>query len=68
MPTQKAIDMTEFDAVQVKWEGSSSSRQMKGTLIISKAAIRSKDFIEWIENREMYEIWEAQNKANKKAL
>ncbi len=53
----RKIDLKEFDAVQVKWEGSSSTA-VKGTIVISKSAIKDKEFLEWIANRELYEIWE----------
>ena len=43
--------------MQVKWEGSSSTA-VKGTIVISKSAIKDKEFLEWIANRELYEIWE----------
>ena len=56
---REAIDLAPvYDSVQVKWEGSSSTTKMKGTLIILKAAIKDKRFIEWIENRELYDMWE----------
>ncbi len=53
----RKIDLKEFDSVQVKWEGSSSTA-VKGTIVISKGAIRDKEFLDWISNRDLYEIWE----------
>jgi len=67
-PEARHIDMTEFDPVQVKWEGSTSSKQMKGTLIISKIVIKDKGFLEWLANRELYEMWEKEQvKASRSA-
>ena len=58
--------MKEFDSVQVKWEGSSSTA-VKGIIVISKNAIDDKELIEWIENRDLYELWEQRQKPAKKA-
>ena len=52
------IDLSkDFDAVQVKWVGSTSTG-MVGTIEIKKSAIKDKSLLEWMENRELYEIWE----------
>jgi len=53
----RKIDLKEFDSVQVKWKGSSSTA-VKGTIVISKSAIKDKEFLDWISNRDLYEIWE----------
>jgi hypothetical protein len=45
----------------VKWEGSSSTA-VRGIIVITKAAINDKEFLEWIANRDLYEIWEKRKK------
>ena len=40
---------------------------MSGTIEIKKMAIRDPNLIEWIENRELYEIWEEEQKKGRKA-
>ena len=67
-PMDRNIDLaTEYDAVNVKWVGSSSSSAMSGTIEIKKLAIQDKQLIEWVENRELYHIWESEQKKTRKA-
>ena len=68
-PESRKIDLAEvFDAVQVKWIGSSSMAGMKGTIEIKKEAIKDRQLVEWLENRELYEMWEQeQKKTSRKA-
>lgn len=61
-PEARKIDLVEVfdaDAVKVQWLGSTNSG-MIGTLVVSKRAIQDPTIIEWIENRELYEIWESE--------
>lgn len=39
---------------------------MVGTVEISKKAIKDKLFIEWLENRELYNLWEKEELTRRK--
>jgi hypothetical protein len=53
------------DRVKIKWEGNSSGK-MVGTVEINKKAIKDKLFIEWLENRELYNLWEREELIRRK--
>lgn len=58
-PESRTINLSiDFDAVQVFWVGSSSSGGMSGTIEVNKGALRDPKLIEWLENRELYDMWE----------
>ena len=62
-PNKRKIDLSEIcDAVHVKWVGKSSDTGMSGTIEIKKHAIKDRQIIEWLENRELYEMWEQEQK------
>ena len=62
-PNKRKIDLSEIcDAVHVNWVGKSSDKGMSGTIIIKKHAIKDRQIIEWLENRELYEMWEQEQK------
>ena len=39
---------------------------MIGTIEILKFAIKDRSLIEWLENRELYEMWESEQKKSRK--
>ena len=40
---------------------------MSGTIEIKKMAIRDPKIIEWLENRELYNLWEEEQKKGRKS-
>ena len=55
------INLEVLDPVKIKFEGS-TAKGMKGTIIITKKAIKDKKFIQWLENKELYAAWEQEQK------
>ena len=55
------INLEVLDPVKIKFEGS-TAKGMRGTIIITKKAIKDKKLIQWLENRELYAAWELEQK------
>lgn len=66
-PAKKKIDLSEdfVDKVKIKWSGTHEGK-MTGVIEINKQAIKDKLFLEWLQNRELYNIWEKEQEKKKK--